>query len=469
MLNFVPITDSSSDSTPVLRVGSSQILRIEKLVPGGSGLARVDGHVVFCPDTLPGELVRVEILSGRKGVWYGDAKEIVEPHESRHQPPCPYVGKCGGCQLQHLPYGFQLEQKALMLKEILCRIGKQNSLEVAPVVPSSLDLGYRHVIRLAVAQGKRTKVLGLFEAGGHVICPIEQCLLAVEEITPIVREVEAILGGLSLPRGLLVHVEIRWSGYEEGSQLILRGFAQNASKISPIMNRLEQIPLVRGVVYEWLDPQDRSQRKRSSQDPIVRGHDYLWQSYLGLVLKVGFRSFMQANWLLFEQVGQDLLQGIKCPAGFRMLELYAGVSPLGMVLARIGARVTCVEVNKWAVEDARISVARNGLHGCRVKEASAESYLHTVQPGQFDGMLLDPPRAGLMGQVVDRIVTLGVPRLWYLSCDMATLARDVKRLCEGGYVIQRVQPYDMFPQTAQLETMVTLYRSTASGVETHSI
>jgi len=466
MLNSAQTTDPLlSSSLHSLGPGSSHILRIEKLVPGGAGLARLDGPVVFCPHTLPGELVQVDLLGGRKGVWYGQAKEILEPHQFRHDPPCPFAGKCGGCQLQHAPYAIQLEQKALMLQDALRRIGKQPQVEVRPVIPSTQPLGYRHAIRLAVRQGRSDRVLGLFEAGERTICPIEQCLLAVEEMHLIIREVEKILAGSSLPRGSVVHVEFRWSAYESGSQVILRGLAQRDLLISGIMGRLEQIPLVCGVIYEWLDPRDPSHRKRSRQQPLVRGRDYLWQSYLGLTLKVGFRSFLQANWQLFEQVGQNLLQGIERLHGFRMLELYAGGAPLGMVLARAGARVTCVEINKWAVEDARISVTKNGLHGCRIKEAAAESYLKTVQPDQFDGMLLDPPRVGLTTQVVERVSALGIPRLWYLSCDMPTLARDVRRLCDGGYHVQQVQPYDMFPQTAQLETLVTLCRDATPALK----
>ncbi|MDR4495339.1 MAG: 23S rRNA (uracil(1939)-C(5))-methyltransferase RlmD [Nitrospirales bacterium] len=454
------ITDPlSAGFTNSLQPGSFHTLYIEKLVAGGAGLARLDGQVVFCLHTLPGELVRVEILKGRKGVWYGKALEILEPHESRCKSPCSYVGTCGGCQLQHIPYAVQIEQKTCLLQEVFRRIGKQTETPIDPIVPSPLPLGYRYAIRLAVGQGKHNKVLGLFEAAGHTICPIDQCLLAVEDMHPIVKGVEGILAECPLSHGFLVNVEIRWSDYEAGGQVILRGLANGDTKHSVILDRLSQVPSVRGVVYEWLDPRDASHRKRSTQFmPLVRGRDHLWQSYLGFKIKVGFRSFLQANWQTFELLGRDLLKRIENLSGARILELYSGVSPLGMVLARAGAKMTCVEISKWAVEDARASVAGNGIHGCRVKEAAAESYLKTVQPGQFDGMLLDPPRVGLTNEVLDRVTESGVPRLWYLSCDMPTLARDVKRLCDGGYRVQRVQPYDMFPQTAQLETLVTLCR-----------
>ena len=460
MSSSVQITDPShTDSLKSPQPCSVHLLRIEKLVAGGAGLARLGTHVVFCLHTLPGELVRVEILKGRKGIWYGKALEILEAHESRRPAPCSYVGQCGGCQLQHAPYDLQVEQKRRMLQEVLRRIGKQSESPIDPVVPSHLPLGYRFAVRFAVGKNRLGKLLGFYEAGEQRICPVEHCLLAVEDMQSIPKGVEEVLAGCHLPQGSITNVEIRWSGHETGGQVILRGFAKGATQMGVVLDRLSQVPLVRGVVYEWLDSGDGSRRKRSSRAlPLVRGADHLWQEYLGLQLKVGFRSFLQANWHTFEQVGRDLVKGIERLPDRRILELYAGVSPLGMLLARAGARVTCVEINKWAVEDARASVSRNGIHGCRVKEAGAESYLQTVQSGQFDGMLLDPPRVGLTPEVVQQVVSLGVPQLWYLSCDMPTLARDMKRLCDGGYRVQRVQPYDMFPQTAQLETLVTFCR-----------
>ena len=229
-----PHTDSPNSPQP----GSFHTLRIEKLVAGGAGLARLGTHVVFCLHTLPGELVRVEILKGRKGVWYGKAVEILEPHEARRPAPCSYVGRCGGCQLQHAPYDLQVEQKGLMLREVLRRIGKQTEIPMDPVVPSPLPLGYRYAIRLAVGQGRHSKILGLYEAGEQTICPIEHCLLAVEDIQQIIKGVEEVMAGCPLPRGFIVNVEIRWSAYEAGAQVILRGLAKGDTKISAILDRL---------------------------------------------------------------------------------------------------------------------------------------------------------------------------------------------------------------------------------------
>ena len=188
----------------------------------------------------------------------------------------------------------------------------------------------------------------------------------------------------------------------------------------------------------------------------MRGVDHLWEAYGGLRLKMGYRSFMQANWDVFQLLGQVVVEWLGTVKGQRILELYAGTGPLGLTLASQGAQVTCVEGNPFAIHDARESIRVNKIAGCRVKISSVESYLMTVQSGAYDVILLDPPRAGLNPKIIDQLGALRVPQLLYLSCDAPSLARDIKSLCEKGYEIRRMQPFDMFPQTAHLETLVEL-------------
>lgn len=467
MSNSDPIIDPSAlsaDPTSIA-LGALTTLRIEKLVAGGLGLRRGDSQVVFCPSTLPGELVRVEIVKGRKGVWYGGQPEILEAHEQRLIPPCPYVGQCGGCQFQHAAYSTQLHQKALILGEVLRRVGKLSEVAVEPVVPSPDPLGYRHALRMAVGHGEAGCFLGFHAWGTEVVVPVEECLLAVEPLKPIVRGVAEALHAARIPGRTVVQVEFRWSDSQAGCLVILRGMARSEARILKLTESIHRLPSLRGVVYEWLDPADPSQRTYSRKPPLVQGENYLCQSFMGLEVKVGYRSFMQANWKLFEVLGRELTQEISGSGRLRLLELYAGVGPLGMGLAHHGVHVTAVEVNKWAVEDARESVARNQLRSCRFRPASAESYLKTVQAGQYDAMLLDPPRAGLSQQVIRSLGELKIPRIWYVSCDMVTLARDLKALGDLGYRVQRVRPYDMFPQTAHLETVVTCIRPSGASKE----
>jgi 23S rRNA (uracil1939-C5)-methyltransferase len=165
---------------------------------------------------------------------------------------------------------------------------------------------------------------------------------------------------------------------------------------------------------------------------------------------------MQANWDVFRLLGKTVREWLGNLKGQRILELYAGTGPLGLSLASQGAQVTCVEGNPLAIHDARESIRVNKILGCRVRISSVESYLTTVQSNAYDVILLDPPRAGLNPKILDQLGALQIAKLLYLSCDAPSLARDIKSLCEKGYEIRRMQPFDMFPQTAHLETLVEL-------------
>jgi 23S rRNA (uracil1939-C5)-methyltransferase len=251
-------------------------------------------------------------------------------------------------------------------------------------------------------------------------------------------------------------VEIRWSRVDKGGLLVFRGRALTKEHVERLLNACAAIPNIKGWIYERVDPSEQDSRRRVRQAPIMRGVDHLWEAYGELRLKMGYRSFMQANWDVFQLLGKMVVEWLGTLKGRRILELYAGTGPLGLSLASQGAHVTCVEGNPFAIHDARESIRVNKIAGCRVKISSVESYLLTVQSGAYDVILLDPPRAGLNPKIIDQLGALRVPQVLYLSCDAPSLARDIKSLGEKGYEIRRMQPFDMFPQTAHLETLVEL-------------
>jgi 23S rRNA (uracil1939-C5)-methyltransferase len=443
-------------SSETLVPGSSHLLQIEKLVAGGFGLGRLNGQVVLCAGGIPGETVQIEILSRRKGVAQGKILKVQDPAESRVVPVCPVVGRCGGCQLQHVHYEEQISQKRLILEDTLYRIGKISDVPISPVIPSPRPYGYRQVLRMGIGEGHDGLFLGFFETGTQQLLPVETCFLVDEDFRSVIDSVRVGLRSLIIEGINLESVEIRWSQLDKGSLLVFRGRAMTKEHIERLMNACSEINNIKGWIYERVDPSEHDSRRRVRQEPIVRGVDHLWEGYGGLRLKMGFRSFMQANWDVFQLLGKTVREWLGNLKGQRILELYAGTGPLGLSLASRGARVTCVEGNPFAIHDARESIRVNKIIGCRVRISSVESYLMTVQSGAYDVILLDPPRAGLNPKVLDQLGALQVPKLLYLSCDAPSLARDIKTLCEKGYQIRRMQPFDMFPQTAHLETLVEL-------------
>jgi 23S rRNA (uracil1939-C5)-methyltransferase len=443
-------------SSESLFPGSSHLLHIEKLVAGGFGLGRLNGQVVLFDGGIPGETVEVEILSRRKGVTQGKILNVHEPADSRVVPVCPVVGRCGGCQLQHVQYDEQLSQKRLILEDTLRRIGKMSELTISPVIPSPSPYGYRQVLRMGIGEGRDGVFLGFFESGTQRLLPVETCFLVDEEFRSVIDDVRVGLRSLVIEGMNLESVEIRWSRVDKGGLLVFRGRALTKEHVERLFNACAEIPNIKGCIYERVDPSEQDSRRRVRREPIVRGVDHLWEAYGGLRLKMGYRSFMQANWEVFQLLGKTVGEWLGSLKGQRILELYAGTGPLGLSLANQGAQVTCVEGNPFAIHDARESIRVNKIVGCRVKISSVESYLMTVQSGAYDVILLDPPRAGLNPKIIDQLGALHVPQLLYLSCDAPSLARDIKSFCEKGYEIRRMQPFDMFPQTAHLETLVEL-------------
>ncbi|WP_447965570.1 23S rRNA (uracil(1939)-C(5))-methyltransferase RlmD [Nitrospira sp. Ecomares 2.1] len=463
--NIKPRRTPSPSSTETLSPGSSHPFQIEKLVAGGFSLGRLNGQVVLCAGGIPGESVEVEILSRRKGVSQGKILQVQDPAESRVVPPCPVVGRCGGCQLQHVQYEEQLSQKRLILEDTLRRIGKIFDVPIFPVIPSPRPYGYRQVLRMGIGDGPDGLFLGFFESGTQQLLPVDTCFLVDDKMRSVIDAVRSSLRSLVIDGMNLESVEIRWSQLEEVGLLVFRGRAVTKEHVERLMNVCSEIPNIKGWIYERADAPEHDSRHRLRHQPIVRGADHVWEAFRGLRLKMGYRSFMQANWNVFQLLGKMVGEWLGYLKGQRILELYAGTGPLGLSLASQGAHVTCVEGDPFAIHDARESLRINEITGCRVRISSVESYLMTVKSGAYDVILLDPPRAGLNPKVVDRLGVLQVPRLFYLSCDAPSLARDIKSLCEKGYTIQRMQPFDMFPQTAHLETLVELTLSAPEPVD----
>ncbi len=446
----------SSVATESPTPGSSHLLHIEKLVAGGFSLSRLHGQVVLCDGGIPGETAEVEIFRRRKGVTEGKILNIQHTAAARVLPVCPLVGRCGGCQLQHVEYEEQLSQKRLILEDTLRRIGKITEIQVSRVVPSPKPYGYRQVIRLGIGEGSDGIFLGFFESRTQHLLPVETCFLVDEKFRAVLDAIRNGLRRLAMSVMNVESVEIRWSQLEQGGLLVFRGRVKSKEQVERLMNACADIPNIKGWIYERVEPSGHDSRRHNRQEPIVKGADHLWEAFGAMRLKVGYRAFMQANWDVFQLLGKTVGEWMGPPKGLRILELYAGTGALGLTLASQGAQVTCVEGNPTAIHDARESLRVNKIVGCRVKISSVESYLMTVQSGAYDVILLDPPRTGLNPVIIEQLGAVCVPKLLYISCDAPSLARDLKSLCEKGYEIRRMQPFDMFPQTAHLETLVEL-------------
>ena len=378
-------------------------LTIEKLVYGGEGLARSDGKVVLVPFVAPGEQIRAEVARVKNDLFRGRVIDVVAASAMRVAAPCPYFLRCGGCQLQHLDYRTQVEQKIAALREVLRRVGKiEFPGEIESV--SAEPWQYRNRIQLHIDRGD----VGYFEHGSRRLCAIESCPIA----SPALNRAIAALNAHS--------AQLR--SYSGDVELFT-----NETDIQ--VNVLDRAPRSAFSVFESI----------GSSGPI---------EYQGF--RVSRNSFFQVNRFLLDRLVDC---SVLAHTGDRALDLYAGAGLFSKALAGRFRAVTAVESGRTAHRD----LVHNLGERIASVNTTVEEYLAGVETAP-DLILADPPRAGLGKQVVSELVRLQSPNLVIVSCDPATLARDLQGLIAAGYHIETMTLIDLFPQTYHLETAVHLGR-----------
>lgn len=391
-------------------------MRIEKWVYGGDGLSRVDGRIVLTPFVLPGETAVVEPSPYRAGIFTGRVTEIREPSPHRVDPPCPYFGRCGGCQYQHAPYGYQVDRKVDILREVLRRVGKMEApAEIATVTGEPWN--YRNRIQLHLEHAG----LGYRAQASHKLIPITQCPIASPRLNEAIAALLGMMEDRRFPR-------------------FLRSLELFTNETETQFHVLETERPLAKAFFEWCEERIPGAAARSL-DYRAAGESF----------RVGRKSFFQVNRHLVDQLPAAALGGA---AGESALDLYAGVGLFSLPLARRFPRVTAVESGMGAVEDLEFNASRAGLTVNAVR-SSVDLYLETLASAP-DFVLADPPRSGLGKAVVKELLRLRAPRLHIVSCDPSTLARDLAALCAGGYRLDRLALADLFPQTFHIESVAEL-------------
>lgn len=427
-------------------------LTIEKLVYGGEGLARLPGDehgrgkAVFVPFVLAGERVDVNIVDEKAGFARASLQRVIEASAHRTPPPCPYFTRCGGCHYQHSGYEQQLQIKASILKENLRRLAK---LELAAdlQIHASPPWHYRNRTRMRV-QAQDVFVLGYNRFGSHDVEPVEQCPISSPMINQAITAVWKLGREGKLERSIR---EIEFFASHDDSRLLLEIYCGGSREQARVACEVLQggIAGCTGVAaFPTLPPQDFS----NYQDRAIAqaGAGALEYSAAECKYRVSAGSFFQTNRHLVDKL-LNIVTGEE--RGRSALDLYAGAGLFAAVLACRFDRVTAVESSPQSFAD----LEYNSRANVKAVRAAVENYLQRCgRREQVDLAVVDPPRGGLGGKVVSHLVRLQPRRLIYVSCDPATLARDVVPLLAAGYQVEQAHLVDLFPQTFHIESVLKL-------------
>jgi 23S rRNA (uracil1939-C5)-methyltransferase len=416
-------------------------VRIEKLVYGGEGLGHQDGRTVFVPFVLPDEVVRIQTTERKKKFVRGRVERILAASPARVEAACRHFTRCGGCHYQHIPYEAQLEHKAQILRETLRRIGKirwQDAITVHPSPP----FGYRNRAQWKVRSVDGRVELGYIQSGSNALCPVAECPVLSPRLAEVLRALRELCASDGMGRAVR-EVEA-FTDASDAHVLLNAEFSHWPEPPACLAERL------RNAVS---DAETILLHESDKQRFELFGCGFLETIACGKPFRVGHFSFFQANRFLVEELCRTVAGGVE---GTLALDLFAGVGLFTLKLAETFSQVVAVESNEAAARDldANIAAAQAPARGV-ARDVAALLAGWRERP---DLVVLDPPRSGVSQRALAALIALAPLRIHYVSCDPATLARDLAALMASGYHIEEIHFFDMFPQTYHVESLVRLSR-----------
>ena len=390
---------------------------------GGDAVGHYQGKAVFVPLALPGETVRVDLVQDRPRYARARLVKVLQASTERVEPRCPHFGRCGGCHWQHISYEAQLRYKTEIVRSLLQRIGRQPDPQVRSPLGMGIPWSYRNNVQLRVDAAGH---LGYYAAKSHDIVPVGRCLLS----HPLIERLWADLP--KVPPG--VRRVILRAGTVSGDQMAI---LEGAGETPPS----REWPLSASCLYAG----------PSGKMTLLAGQRYLHERLAGRAFRVSARSFFQVNTHQAERL-VEVVRRYAALNGEKLLDAYCGVGVLGLTLAAKAGAVLGIESSLWAVKDA---VANDRDELITLYRGDVVAVLTDLELSS-DAIVLDPPRSGCSPGALEALARCDANRIVYVSCDPATLARDILRLNTHDYELQEVQPVDMFPQTYHIETVALM-------------
>ena len=450
-------------SAPIKK-NDRQTVYIEDLTHDGNGVAKIDGYPLFIQGALPGETAEIHVMKTLKNYGFAKVINILEKSPDRVEAPCVYFSQCGGCQLQHLSYEGQLKWKQNMVANVMKRLGKIDA-PVLPVKGMEEPWHYRNKSQIPFAQNEAGQmVAGFYKTKSHSIVDMERCLIQTGEADVVMADLKRELETLGVRpydekshQGMLRHVVVR-KGRATGEVMVVlvtksKKFPQASAAIEKIR---ALIPNVTSIV----------QNVNGEKTNVIFGNDTftLWgkdtiEDTIGNVrFEISARSFYQVNPVQTEVLYKQALDYAQLTGNERVIDAYCGIGSISLFLAQKAGHVMGVEIVEQAIEDAKRNAALNGFTNTYFEAGPAEEVIPRwyKEGKEADVLVVDPPRKGCDEALLNTIIEQKPKRVVYVSCNPATLARDLRILEDGGYKTKEVQPVDMFPHTTHCEAVAWL-------------
>ena len=440
-------------------------LTIEDLGVDGEGIGKVDGMAIFVKDAVPGDRVQAKVMKMKKSYGYARLMQVLDPSPERMEPRCAFARQCGGCQLQAMTYEAQLDFKAKKVWNHLIRIGGLTDLAKPEIIGMDDPWRYRNKAQFPFGTDKEgNPVTGFYAARSHNIIPCTECWLGVEENKVILEKILDHLKTYHIStydevsgKGLLRHVLIR-KGFTTGEVmvcLILNG--RTMPKLTELVDSLREVP---GMTSITINVNTKNTNVIMGTEMIsVWGQDYITDYIGNIKYQISPLSFYQVNPVQTKKLYETALEYADLKGNETVWDLYCGIGTISLFLAQKAGKVYGVEIVPQAINDARQNAKLNGIENAEFFVGKAEEVLpekYEKEGIYADVIVVDPPRKGCDTAALETMVKMKPERIVYVSCDSATLARDVKWLGERGYEVKKVKACDMFPGTVHVESIVLL-------------
>ena len=503
---------AKKDNSPYAK-GQVFTIKIEDFGNDGEGIGKIDGYTLFVKDAVIGDLVKVSIMKSKKNYAYAHLDEIIEPSPFRVNPPCPVSRACGGCQIQNLSYEKQLEFKRDKVRNNLIRLGGFEAEFIdgimEPVIGMDEDyFRYRNKAQFPIGTDKNGKPIAGFYAGRtHAIIPVEDCLLGVPENREILNIVLEHMEKNNIPayneetgKGIFRHTLIR-KGFTSGEIMVCLVInlednkkSKNAGKRNvntsdnsgkeyftnqeKLINRLASINGVKSISVNINN--EKTNVILGREIHTLWGEDSIKDTLCGIEFRISPLSFYQVNPVQTEKLYNTAVTYAGLSGAETVWDLYCGIGTISLSMAKKAGHVYGVEVIPQAIENAKENAENNNIKNATFYVGKAEEVLPAFYEGKLtseddnnatdgedrekalhpDVIVVDPPRKGCDKDCLDTMLKMSPDRIVYVSCDSATLSRDLRILVDGGYDLKKVRPCDMFPNTVHVETVALLTKAT---------